>query len=255
MTLYSDLEFRAEVLVDEVTVYLRSVADVDPSAIEKAYWDIEGSDISMQKAVRYRTELYGQRVPIGGVVSNRLNVYPVKERPATQFNLDAQIMKPEHQSNNYSEPKLLYTLTMRPGWSGRRIGVMEFTAECETSSNYLFETTGDVPWEVSVEDNSDLRTVGPPLVKYMVGDRVHYNRVVVSIVQPAVVIGGLRIVNVHVRPRLVYYPDDPPTPPEPRWSIRAIFKMSLYAYSSTKPFLVYRSYHEEGVEGGELLRD
>lgn len=204
-------------------------------------WHILGTDASDQKTVRYRFDMSGKHLPLGEPSSNRIEIAPVQERPAPLYDLNVGLKPAVPDENNYEEPVLTYSVSINMNWSGRRVGTMEFTIGCFTESNHLFNL--DKTWGFSVQPSHYMALVGPPVVKYLIGRSGDYNRVIVQLAQSAIFLGNLPEIQLRVTPRLVYYPNDQPSPPEPRWFARGVCKLSAYLISTTKPVETYRVYH------------
>lgn len=227
--------------MDEVTAYMS--CEAYPQAqdgLPKFRWIMSGSDDNEQRAVRYRLDLTGKHMPIGVSATNLVNIAPVKERPMPLFDLKVGLQNNNPERDQYQLPVIVYQISIHTKWSGRRVGIMEFTIDCVTGDNYLFSLKDGESWHFTLEPSKYYSPIGAPLVRYLLGRHGVYNRVLVQFVQTALFYGEIPEIVLRVTPRLHYYPNDQPTPPEPRWYARGVCKLLTYTIATTKPVEVAR---------------
>lgn len=136
-------------------------------------------------------------------------------------------------AERYRHPRLIYTVSLKAGYSTKRTGTVEFSLNCGTESNYLFDLHPP-GWSFEFSGVDGILFVGSPLVRWA-ADRLSVgNRVFVTALQAFATTLANPSFEIRVTPSLVYYQDDPPVPPEPRWYAVASCKMLTYIVQTGK---------------------
>lgn len=141
------------------------------------------------------------------------------------------------RSDTYRHPRLIYSITAGVRLLHATVGQINVDFHCGDwqTDNYLFDL--DTPWDFVFDSTGAIKWIGNAIVRYY-NTEAHRHRgtvMMVNVIQNFYTRDYIPKFTLSITPKLIYYADDPPVPPEPRWYTEMICRLVTNQFRTSRP--------------------